>query len=414
MPFFRFLAENARWIAGGFLLTLFSSFGQTFFISLSGDGIRHEYGLSHGQFGALYMGATLASALTLPQLGRIVDVYSVRRVVLLTAPMLALACVTMAFSHAIVFLALAIYGLRLFGQGMMTHIAMTAMGKWFAAQRGRAVSMSAIGVNLGEALLPLTFVAVAGLVGWRNSWLAAAATLLLLALPAIYMLMRVEREPQSVVKRKDAPDVRNWTRGEVLRDPVFYVLLIGVLAPPFIGTTIFFHQIYLVELRGWDRETFAASFVAMSVMTVLFSLISGALIDRFTAVRLLPTFLIPLSIACLVLSLSDAVWAPFVFMGLLGVSYGFSNTLFGALWPEAYGTAHLGSIRSFIAAVMVFMTALGPGLTGALIDLGVYYPAQIFVMGLYCVGASTVLFAVSRRLASRSAAGDAAQGEALQ
>jgi len=404
MSFIRFLVENARWIAGGFLLTFFSSFGQTFFISLSADGIHSEYGLSDGGFGFLYMGATLASALTLPQLGRVVDHFSVRHVLFMTAPMLALACVSMAVSDTLVVLALTIYGLRLFGQGMMTHIAMTAMGKWFAAQRGRAVSVSAIGVNFGEAMFPLAFVMTAGAIGWRNSWLVAAGILLVLALPAIYALMRVEREPQSAVKRHDRPDVRDWTRGEVLRDPIFYVLLVGVLAPPFIGTTIFFHQIYLVELRGWSREAFAASFIAMSIMTVVFSLVCGALIDRFTAVKLLPAFLIPLSVACIVLAVSDAVWAPFVFMGLLGVSYGFSNTLFGAVWPEVYGTAHLGSIRSLIVAVMVFMTALGPGVSGTLIDFGVSYPGQIFVMGLYCIGASAVLFVASRRLQARDAA----------
>ncbi len=29
----RFLRDNARWLAGGFLLTLFSSYGQTFYIA---------------------------------------------------------------------------------------------------------------------------------------------------------------------------------------------------------------------------------------------------------------------------------------------------------------------------------------------------------------------------------------------
>ena len=57
-----FLRENARWLAGGFLLTLFSSYGQTFYIALSSGGIRGELGLSHGDFGWLYMFATLASA----------------------------------------------------------------------------------------------------------------------------------------------------------------------------------------------------------------------------------------------------------------------------------------------------------------------------------------------------------------
>ena len=107
--------------------------------------------------------------------------------------------------------------------------------------------------------------------------------------------------------------------------------------------------------------------------------------------------------ACIVLALSPAVWAPFVFMGLLGVSYGFSTTLFGALWPEVYGIRHLGSIRSLIVAVMVFSTAVGPGLTGTLIDLGVSYPGQIFVMGIYCLAASAVLLVASRKLEARNA-----------
>ena len=65
MLFFIFLRDNARWIAGGLCFTFFSSFGQTFFISLSAGHIREEYGLSNGGWGTLYMVATLASALTL-------------------------------------------------------------------------------------------------------------------------------------------------------------------------------------------------------------------------------------------------------------------------------------------------------------------------------------------------------------
>ena len=84
-------------------------------------------------------------------------------------------------------------------------------------------------------------------------------------------------------------------------------------------------------------------------------------------------------------------------MALMGVSYGFSSTLFGALWPELYGTNHLGGIRSLIVAFMVFATAMGPGLTGALIDAGVSYPGQIAAMGVYCVMMIGVMTIVSRR-----------------
>ena len=407
MPFLPFLRHNARWLAGGYLLTLFSSFGQTFFISLSAGGIRADYDLSHGAFGSIYMAATLLSAFTLPHLGRIVDYVSVSRVALLTMPMLAIAAVLMAVSHSLVLLFLAIYMLRLFGQGMMTHNAMTAMGRWFSAQRGRAVSLTTLGFQSGEAVLPLIFVSVVAAVGWRETWLMAAGIIAIVGLPAIYALMRVERRPSLAdgPERRTAP--RDWLRGEVLRDPVFWMALSGVFAPGFIGTTIYFNQVYLVELRGWSMEAFAGSFILSSSATVVCVLVCGHLIDRFSAVRILPYFLLPLAAACFVLGLVEAQWGIFVFMALLGMSNGFSTTLFGALWPEIYGMKHLGSIRSIIVAMLVFATAVGPGLTGVLIDIGVPYPLQIVAMGVYCLFAVFMLTAVRARVTARNALAEA-------
>ena len=60
---YAFLKQNFRWIAGGFLLTYFSSFGQTFFVSASIAEWQAAFDLSHGEFGRLYMFATLASAM---------------------------------------------------------------------------------------------------------------------------------------------------------------------------------------------------------------------------------------------------------------------------------------------------------------------------------------------------------------
>ena len=207
-------------------------------------------------------------------------------------PMLAAGSVAMALSRHIVVLVGVIYLLRLFGQGMMTQNALTATARWFAANRGRAVSLVALGQNAGEAVFPFVFVIVAGMIGWRMSWVAGAGLLMVFALPAIAALYRRERTPQASDPEPKATAARDWTRGEVLRDPLFWLVLTGTMAPPFIGTTIFFHQVYLVDLRGWSLDLFAASFALMSSMTIVFALVSGALIDRFSAVRMLPSFLL--------------------------------------------------------------------------------------------------------------------------
>lgn len=404
MSFLTFIRDNLRWLAGGFLLTYFSSFGQTFFISLSAGDIRAEYGLSHGEFGTLYMVATLASAASLPFVGRIVDWRTPRQVTFVIVPVLALACISMALAGHIAMLLLTIYLLRLFGQGMMSQNAFTAIGRWFVGQRGKATSLTAIGVNAGEATFPILFVLAAGALGWRNAWLAAAVILVFVALPAITKLVAVERAPHASDPQVSVHAVHDWTRGEVMRDPLFYLAMSGVLAPGFIGTTIFFHQIYLVELRGWSIELFAASFTLMAATVVTFSIVAGFLVDRFSAKAVLPTFLIPLGLACIVLAGVEAQWAPFVFMVLMGISYGFTNTVFGALWPEIYGVKHLGAVRAMTVAFGVLATAIGPGLTGYLIDIGVSYPAQILAMGIYCLVICLVLVGVSRRLIAREAA----------
>lgn len=402
MNYFSFIAQNARWLLGGFLLTLFSSFGQTFFISLSGGAIREEYGLTNGEFGLTYMLATLGSALTLPFLGKIVDHVTVAKTVLIVVPALALASFAMGISNSILLLVVVLYCLRLFGQGMMTHISLTAMGRWYSAQRGRAVSIAVVGHQAGEAFLPVIYSAALLYFTWRETWSLSAGFLMLVALPAIYFLMRVERVPSDAEITDEANSkVKHWTRQQVLKDGYFWAMLIAVLAPSFIGTTLFFHQDYLLELRGWDKLEFSLSFTVMAVLTFVFALVAGQLVDRFSAVSMLPYFLLPLAAACAAMWAFESVSGSYIFMGLLGVSYGFSSTLFGALWPEIYGTKYLGAVRSIIIAMMVFGTAIGPGLTGYLIDIGVSYPLQILTMGIYCLAASVIMLFVSRKITAR-------------
>jgi MFS family permease len=396
--FWRFIADNGRWLGGGFLLTFFSSFGQTFFISLSNAGIRQAYGLSHGDFGGLYMLATLGSALTLPFLGRVLDSYRTLTVAAGTLVMLTLATVSMGLSTSVPALVLSLYMLRLFGQGMMTQTAFTATGRWFSASRGRAVSLVTLGHQAGEALLPFLFVIVAGAIGWRASWFTGTGALLLVALPLVMLLLRRDRVPQNDPETIRRAPVRQWTLSEVLRDPKFYLISAGVLAPPFVATTIFFHQVYLTEMRGWPLTLFAAGFAVMSVANVGFTLLAGWLIDRTSAARVLPLFLLPLAAASFVAAFVTAPWAIFLFMALMGVSNGFSSTLSGAMWPELYGTQHLGAIRSVVVATMVFASAAGPGLTGYLIDAGVDYDLQLAAMGLYSLVAAAGMWTVSMRI----------------
>jgi len=397
-----FLRDNARWLVGGFALTFFSSFGQTFFIALFAADIRAAHALSHGDFGVLYMGATLASAATLVVIGRVVDVWPPAGVASVVVLALIGACLLMASARSVLVLGLAIYLLRLFGQGMMSHTAMTAMGRWFVAGRGRAVSITATGHQLGEGVLPLVVTALAAFLDWRTLWVAGAVLLAIVALPLVRMTLLVPRVPSAADTARSEVGPQ-WTRADVLRDGAFRVVMVGVLAPAFIGTSVFFHQVHLAEIKGWSGTLVAGSFAVMSIATVVCALAAGRLIDRIGARRLLPFFLLPLALGCALLAVASAPATLFAFMTLLGVSYGISSSVFGAIWPELYGSRHLGAVRSVVFAGMVFASALGPGLTGSLIDRGVGFETQLLWMAFWCGGALIAMTLVSRRLGRREA-----------
>jgi len=72
-----FFIQNARWLVATALLYFCSCFGQTFFISLFAGEIRQAFNLSHGDWGLIYSGGTLASAIAMLFFGGYIDKYKI-------------------------------------------------------------------------------------------------------------------------------------------------------------------------------------------------------------------------------------------------------------------------------------------------------------------------------------------------
>ncbi len=387
----KFLRENASFLAVGFLLTFCSSFGQTFFISLFSGDIRAEFNLSHGAWGGIYMVATLASAVVMVWSGGLTDTVRVRTLSAVTFFGLIAACIAMANISATWMLFPIIFALRQCGQGMFSHISGVAISRWFVAARGRALAISGLGYSLGEAALPLIFVGLMAWFGWRGSWLAAAAVLLILT-PLVLFLLRQERTPQSQSEDTQSLglDQRHWTRSQVLRLPLFLFIIPLLTAPSTFGTSFFFQQVHYMEVKELPLTALAALFPLFTLVAICFMLVSGVLIDRFGSPRLLPIYQLPLALAFVVFWQAETVWGIALGMALFGVTSGFNATLQSALWAEFFGTKHLGSIKAMAVALMVLGSAIGPGLTGWLIDQGINWQDQMPFISAYFVFAATL------------------------
>jgi len=373
------LWQSKRFLAFGFLLAGLSSYGQTFLIGFFEEPLRLAFGLSSSAYGLVYSGATLVSGISLFWAGRIVDRYDLRTVTLVVLLGAALGAILLASAVSVVLLALAFVVLRLCGQGLLMHTAQTTMGRYFDANRGKAVSIATLGLPTAEAVMPSLALGLSAVLGWRGAWLAMAAVLVGGVVPlALYLLrghggrrQELARQEAQAASQTGAQVSPDWRRRDVLRDRRFYALLPAMMAAPFIVTALFFHQGTVAEAKGWSVSVIASSFPAFAGSHMIAMLLAGPLVDRVGARRLVGGFLLPMTLALVVLMLAETVWAIPIYLALAGLSMGSASTLMGALWPELYGTTHLGAIRALVHAVMVFTTAGAPIAFGIGADAGV-------------------------------------------
>ena len=397
----RFVHENIRWLGAGFLLTFASAFGQTWFISLFAGFIKEEHGLTDGSWGGIYTLATLLAAALLFWRGSMADTVKLVRLAPATAVIFAMAGLGMAFGQSLWTMGVSLFILRFCGQGMFSHLAMTAMGRWFEARRGQAISISNLGHPAGEMVMPFFAILLIGAIGWHATWIVVTASLICVVVPLLIFLLSEGRAPRGTAAPLELSGLggRHWRRRDAAKHWLLPALLPIVFTPGFVGTVVFFHQVHVAEVKRWSLAAMAPGYSAFAVMTVASALAAGWAADRFGPHRLLPGLLVPMGLGLAIIGPADHVAAWYLALGLIGLTQGMTSALWGALLPVIYGTRHLGSVRSLVTTIMVFATAIGPGLTGVLIDQGIDFPSQSLVLGIWCLALSAFSYLVQRRLA---------------
>lgn len=365
-----FIRSNPKLAFFSLLAVAASGFGQTFFIAIFGGALRETFELSNSWYGASYSAATLLSAFVLLGAGTLVDRWPLKRVATLGIVLLSAGCLTLAFAQHAWMLLPGFFLLRFAGQGFMTHMGMTTAGRHFTANRGKVIALAALGFPIAEALLPTGGSLMIENSGWRSVWLLAAGVLILAVLPALIWLAGNTGDNSAHSEASTTDSESDFTRAQVLRDRGFYCLLPAALMTPFLVTAVLFHQSAIADERGWSMAVLAGAFGGYATGHLLALFFAGGLVDRFGAQRSLPLALIPMVAALLLLALCEAWWVPYAYLALIGIAQAGTGTAGSALWPERYGSTHLGAIRSVSQASMVLSTAASPLLLGFLLDQG--------------------------------------------
>ena len=135
-----------------------------------------------------------------------------------------------------------------------------------------------------------------------------------------------------------------------------------------------------------------------TIMAVGVSFLSGSLIDRYGATKLIGLYQIPAVFGFYMFSICETIMGFSVGLILFAVTAGSNNIIPNAFWAECFGTSHLGRIKSLAAGIMVIGSALGPLISGVLIDVGFNLNSQYILFATYFILSSALLFACTRKI----------------
>lgn len=404
MGYLLFLRQNANWLGVGLILAFTSSFGQTFFISVFAGEIMQTFSLTHGQWGGAYTLGTAASALVMVWAGGLTDRFRIRVIAPVIFLGLAASCLFMAYNPLAILLPVVIFALRFTGQGMSSHMMAVSMSRWFTSNRGRALAVASMGFAIGQAVMPIVFVQAKSIIDWRSLWVISAAISAFAIVPLL-MMLKQERTPQSHAEASTSLGMneRHWTRVQMVRHPLFWFLVPAILGPAAWNTALFFQQVHVSEIKGWNHADFVALLPLYTAVSVAATFASGWAVDRFGAGWMMAAQGLPMVLGFSLLWSSDSLFVAAWAMSFIAISAGSMATLPGSFAAEFYGTRYLGGIKSIWTAIMVLGSALGPGLSGFLIDVGYDFSDQMLGIAGYFIGSSLLLFAGVAKAKSSSA-----------
>jgi MFS family permease len=376
-------ARRAGWF--GLLVAFSSSVGQTFFIGLFGAELQRAVDTDPAGLGALYATATVCSGLLMFWLGALVDRVPVRAAAMAAIGLLAGGAALLSTAGSAAVLWVALFALRLGGQGLAGHLALVVAARHARdGRRGRAVALAAFGFIVGEALLPALVFGLLPVLGWRAIWGGAAVVLLVTVAPVLLVLARSAPLPALHAAATAGPAIGRWS---LLQRPAFLAALAIVLVPGFTVTAVFFQLTTLAARLDWPDGAVAGAFPLFAGAQVLATWAAGRWVDRRSARSLARFYLLPSAAAAALLATLSGPWAPvLVFVGL-GLTSGGQGVVAAALWVELFGSARLGLVRGVYTAMMVLATALSPWLLGlwlgtddSLLPIAVVFAAYVLLV----------------------------------
>lgn len=242
------------------------------------------------------------------------------------------------------FIFLGYFGVRFFGQGVLTSSSRNVLILWFVRRRGLVSGIRGVFVSIGFSIAPLVLAWLILEFGWREAlWVLAITVGIGFSTLA---LIFVRDSPESCGLIADGlpadsdlhliSDVPSKTLREARRSPVFWIYSMSLGMHAMFGTALTFHIVSIFEEAGRGREEAFGYFIPAAIFSTTTNIIASWMVDFLKLKPFLIVMLVGFIIGAYGLMHLDEDWG----FWLLAAGFGTGGRLWGV-------TSNLAYIRFF-------------------------------------------------------------------
>ena len=315
-----------------------------------------------------------------PLLGRCLDQYSIRTMVIIGAVSTGLGL--FGLSQAEQFWQITFIYTTFLPVGMVlcgTLASQTLVSKWFTTNRSMAIGISATGTSIGGFIFPLLSAELIEAFEWRTTLIILSTLSLIVLVPLNLIILRVPPPVSQVsVAQTSGIDQKSWTSREILTTRMFWIPVIGLIPiNAAFGGIQFNLGAYTGDL-GFSHHAAAQLISITSLSMIVGKFLFGGLGDRVDHRKLYWLMTVFLA-ASLSLYLGSPDWSELMVAAVLqGLATGGVMPMMGIMYSSRFGTFSFGRVLGFVN-MFLMIGSFGSIFSGWIFDMFQSYDYAFWV-----------------------------------
>lgn len=347
--------------------------------------ISEEFGWSRSETSGLISIFSLTAAVVIPFVGRLIDRFGTRRIVIPSALLTALGLGSLSILPDGLWAWMTVMGLLGVASAAVNGMPMMRLtARWVDKNRGIAMGVVGTGAALGQAATPAMVGLMASEWGWRGAFVALACFTLVVALMPVVFILRDPTPQESArihaAQREESKDLPGYTFRGAMKTFPFWALVASTLV---IGCAIpgaLVHMVAILTDEGVTQTQAVAALSFAGLAGIGGRLIGGFLLDKLHAPFVaFGVFMLPI-IGFVTLATGHGILA-LVGAILVGFALGAEGDLVGFLTSRYLGMKAFGAIYGLFYALLALGYSIGPAVFAWAYDFAGGYRVAFWIFG---------------------------------